>query len=166
MLRRWSLVGLGLALFLVAAKAHGRQVRLERELAGYWSVIFGGQNPPFVEALWRRERWVFWSLAAAFALLTVGYRLVARIKPAGGVPGALALHVVVPFILGFVAAGLLSLLRFASEVRAGEVAPGPRPEDWLSHAAWGSAAWWLLTFVLGAAVVLLVRGAARRPARE
>lgn len=157
MLRRWSLVGLGVALFLVAAKVHGRQVRLERELAGYWAVTFGGTNPPFVEALWRRERRIFWSLAVLFALLTLGYRLLARSKAEGGVLGAFAFHLAVPLILAFVFAGLLSQLRFAAAVRAGEAALGPRPEDWLTHAAGGSAAWWLLTFVLGAAVAVLVR---------
>ncbi len=29
------------AAFLAAAKSHGRQVKLERELAGYWEVRFG-----------------------------------------------------------------------------------------------------------------------------
>jgi hypothetical protein len=66
---RIALIGLSVALFLVAAKTHGRQLRLEREKAGYMSVVFGGKNPEFVEALWRAERWRFWPLAAALALL-------------------------------------------------------------------------------------------------
>jgi hypothetical protein len=155
-LRRWSLVGLVLALFLVAAKTHGRQLRLERELAGYWTVIFGGHNPPFVEALWRRERLLFWSLAAVFVLLTLGVRFVASARVDRGVTGVLLFHVVVPLILAFVISGLLSLFRFASAVQAGAVTD-PRPEDWLARAGWGSAAWWALTFILGAAVFAVAR---------
>ncbi len=40
------------AAFLAAAKSYGRQLRLEREVAGYWEVRFGGTNPPFVAAWW------------------------------------------------------------------------------------------------------------------
>jgi hypothetical protein len=58
-----------IALFLVAAKTHGRQLRLEREKAGYHSVNFGGENPPFVESLWNAERWRFWPLTIALALI-------------------------------------------------------------------------------------------------
>lgn len=62
---------LTLPLLLVAAKAHGRQVRLERERAGYHDVVFGGENAPFVEALWRRDRVAFWT-AAPLAMVTLG----------------------------------------------------------------------------------------------
>ena len=61
-----ALVGLGA--LIVAAKAHGRQVRLEREAAGYRSVVFGGKNPEFVERLWRRDRLRFWTSAPIAAL--------------------------------------------------------------------------------------------------
>jgi hypothetical protein len=54
--------------FLLAAKAHGRQLRLEREKEGILSVTFGGKNPPFVEALWARERWLFWGCTVLLAL--------------------------------------------------------------------------------------------------
>ena len=156
MLRRWSLVGLALALYLVAAKTHGRQLRLERELAGYWTVSFGGRNPPFVEALWHRERLIFWSLAAVFLLLTLVVRFAAPARVGRSVPGALLFHLVAPLTLAFVVSGLLSLYRFASSVQAG-AASGPRPDDWLARAGWGSVAFWALTFVLGAAVVLVAR---------
>jgi len=54
--------GLSVAVFLLAAKAHGRQIRLERELEGYHEVVFDGTNPPFVETLWREDRAVYWML--------------------------------------------------------------------------------------------------------
>src|SRR4051812_45278726 len=60
---------LSVALFVVAAKAHGRELRLEREAAGFHHVVFGGENPAFVQALWRRERVYFWGLTA---LLEIG----------------------------------------------------------------------------------------------
>lgn len=65
----WT-IALGAAVFLVAAKVHGRQLRLEREQAGYMHVTFGrgSQNPPFVVALWRRERYIFWPTAAVLAI--------------------------------------------------------------------------------------------------
>src|SRR5438045_8903489 len=90
----WVL-GLGVATFLVAAKAHGRQLRIERELAGYWEVSFRARNPAFVEALWRRERIVYWSLAAVAAIASIALRL---LSPWSGWSflGALLLHILAP----------------------------------------------------------------------
>ena len=73
----WLAALLTAPLFLVAAKAHGRQVRLEREGAGYHDVTFGGDNAPFVEALWRRDRVAFWTIAP-LAALALGAILWAR----------------------------------------------------------------------------------------
>src|SRR5438034_2845345 len=63
------------AAFLAAAKSHGRQLRLERELAGYWEVRFGGTNPPFVAALWRRDRVRFWAITLPLGLAWLACRL-------------------------------------------------------------------------------------------
>ncbi|HUR67902.1 MAG TPA: hypothetical protein VM370_01545 [Candidatus Thermoplasmatota archaeon] len=65
----WLGALVGIAALLVSAKAHGRQVRLEREAAGYHSVEFGGTNPAFVEALWRRDRLRFWPLVGALSFV-------------------------------------------------------------------------------------------------
>lgn len=64
----WLGAILGVPALLLAAKAHGRQVRLEREAAGYHSAVFGGENPAFVEGLWRRDRIRFWSFVPLAAL--------------------------------------------------------------------------------------------------
>ncbi len=42
---RWLPVLGIVAVFLLAAKAHGYQLRLERQLMGYPEVVFGGSNP-------------------------------------------------------------------------------------------------------------------------
>jgi hypothetical protein len=168
---RWLVLGLGAATFLVGAKAHGRQLRLERELAGYWEVTFGGRNPAFIEALWRRERRLYWGFVAVVALATLGFRLLAPrfawpLPLEGGstgrsASGAVFLHVLVPLIAAFVATGFLSFTRFAFAARSGAAASGAHPQNWLSHATWGSAAWWILTVALMAALATL---AWRRPA--
>src|SRR5688572_27887187 len=46
--------------FVLSAKAHGRELRLERVVAGIEQVTFGGSNPAFVDALWGAERMRFW----------------------------------------------------------------------------------------------------------
>jgi len=102
----------GAVIFLVAAKLHGRQLRLEREQAGFREVTFGrgSQNPPFVVALWRRERFIFWPIAAVVA---VGLRLF------GGLAWPLT-YVFVPGIVGFLVGGLLSWWRCRRRESASE----------------------------------------------
>jgi hypothetical protein len=160
---RGLVLALGAVTFLVAAKAHGRQLRLERELSGYWHVTFGAQNPAFVEALWRRERLIYWSLAAMVALATIGFRLLAQrftwslpvegTRAGWSFAGAAFLHVLVPLIVAFVVTGLLSVARFAAAPPSDTARA--HPQNWLSHAVWGSAGWWLLTVALGAALCVL-----------
>lgn len=130
---------------LLAAKAHGRQVRLEREAAGHFSVTFGGRNAPFVEALWRRDRVRVWgvagaSLAVLAAWLVAGDarlvwlpRLFAEDRSFGGS------LLVVPFwvmTVAFVVAGLLSRRSLARSTRERD-----------------ARGWWLAV-ALGAAVTL------------
>lgn len=161
-----ALVGASVLSFLAAAKAHGRQIRLERELAGYWDVSFGQAAAPWVEALWRRERMLLWSIAIAAAALGLMYVLLARrrrwpVLPRASAPawswwGALLVLIVWPAVLAFVACGLASQARFVSAM-AGANARG----DWLTPALWGSAGWWALTAALLAGVAwLAARGGA------
>jgi hypothetical protein len=130
---RWLTLVSSLAAFVAAAKTHGRQVRLERELAGYHEVHFGGSNPPFVEALWRRESVAFWSvsLVLAVAWLVFG-TLSGRFKGWSlWVPALLWAPT-----LAFVATGLWSAARLG-----------------LARASMGSLVWWSLTAGLIAAAV-------------
>ncbi|HVM45143.1 MAG TPA: hypothetical protein VM582_04340 [Candidatus Thermoplasmatota archaeon] len=116
----------GVAALLAAAKAHGRQVRLEREAAGYRSVVFGGDNPPFVERLWRRDRLRYWGFVPPFALAGGA----AAYAAAGAWPLALVAALLWAPTLGFFFAGLWS---FGAQRGRGGVG------------------WWLLAAALAAA---------------
>jgi hypothetical protein len=94
-------------LFLLTAKLHGRQLRLEREQAGVMRVSFGrgAQNDPFVVTLWRRERFIFWPAAAATAVAL--HFLTTLVWP--------LVYVLVPGIVGFVLGWALSLVRMRAK---------------------------------------------------
>jgi hypothetical protein len=116
--------------FLVAAKAHGRQLRLERELAGYAEVSFRARNPPWVEALWRRERRRFWAVGAILAAASIPLH-----RPS--VTDAIVVHAALPFTCAFVVTGLLSVART------------PRSRGI------ATVGWWALTLGLCVALLLL-----------
>jgi hypothetical protein len=97
---------LTLPLLLVAAKAHGLHLRLEREAAGYRHVEFGGENPPFVEDLWRHDRIRYWALVLPLAVL-----LGAVAFPLGLSWWGVALALPWAMTAGFVATGLASAAR-------------------------------------------------------
>ena len=64
------------AIFLITAKIHGRELRLEREAKGYMQVVFGGSgNPPEVEQLWAAERTRFWSITAGLGVVALALGL-------------------------------------------------------------------------------------------
>jgi hypothetical protein len=135
LLAGWAAVALALPAILVAAKAHGRQVRLERERAGFAEVSFLADNDPWVEALWQRDRRTYWpAFAAGLALGLLAAGLGGWTLP------SLVLAPAVALLAGFLAAGLASLARFGrAPARAG--AP-MRDPAWARAARRGSAAWW------------------------
>lgn len=128
---------LSLATLGVAAKTHGRQIRRERERAGYTHVTFGGDNPPFVTALWRRDRRRLWITATATALAMLVLILLGR-APASGILGAVWSLVFLPMLAGFVLSGLASSRRSAR--------PGCD--------SCGGLAWWSLLGLLAGATIL------------
>jgi hypothetical protein len=140
-------VVLSLAAFLTAAKAHGREVRLEREAKGHHEVVFGGTNHPDVEAIWQRDRWVYWPSAALGLVLGVAsftLRGPGVFVAAGWLDVALESVfrlVVFPMTFAFFTAGAASILR---KLRA-EVRPVPA-------ATYG---WWTLATVLVGSVVVV-----------
>ena len=127
------------SLFLLAAKAHGRELRIEREAAGFPHIVFGSPDmPPFVEALWRRERVYFWALTLALALVA-GVKLVRMDAPKGLT--ALVVLTWVPAV-SFAGLGLLSLAR----------------KGFPSDGAGGSVAWWSSVLVAFVASALIAKG--------
>ncbi|MFO1535275.1 MAG: hypothetical protein ABR586_06380 [Thermoplasmatota archaeon] len=125
------------ALVLAAAKAHGRQLRLERTQAGYPDADFRGANAAWVEALWRQDRVRFWSLFAALAPLTVVAAYVVQWSP---VPFWVRAALVLAWAMAacFTAMGVWSLWRLAERDSAG----------WRSHAIGSSFLWWTLVALL------------------
>lgn len=119
-----------LSLVILAAKAHGRQVRLEREQRGVFHVDFRRGNPSAVEDLWRRDRLTFWPAFAGLALAGGGYVVASSPSNVAG----LALTAAWAFAEAFVIAGLLSWVRLSTR-REGAL-------PWRRRAQWGSAAWW------------------------
>lgn len=141
----WAAVLSSVALLLVAAKAHGRQVRLEREQKGVFHVDFRRSNPAAVEAIWRRDRLTFWPALAAFALAGA-----AAAFALAGNPSEAAWPVTLA--LGWAFAGAFTAAGLASWVRLSLRKEGPLP--WRKRAQQGSVAWWLGVAVAGAAVLL------------
>jgi hypothetical protein len=143
--RTLLILGASVVAFLLAAKAHGRQLRLERELAGYPHVVFGGTNPPFVEALWRADRVRYWSIAGGVALTVLGLFALARAQGwgwpfLGGGSGSVAWLAVWGSLVGaFLASGLWSLTRFLHTVS--QKPEGTVDTAWVSTALRGSAGW-------------------------
>ena len=177
--RFWLVLVASVALFISAAKSHGRQIRLERELEGHMQVTFGASNPPFVEALWRKDRVRFWSAFPAMVAVALGYSLLARraglpLPFPGAPPGARVWSLVVlgsllwAPVLAFATAGAFSLARFNGAIGQAsieKVGLSPRA-DWIAAAIRGSAGWWSLTLALAIVVavlaVLAARGAGER----
>ena len=140
-------LGLSLVLLLVGAKAHGRQVRLERELEGHREVVFGGENPPFVVALWRRDRVRFWTVVPLAAL---AFGVLAWTLRAGWGWTLVAVLLWAP-IMGFTTAGLRSLHGLRARLKEKEASA-----EWRRDAARGSVLWWGAVGGLLLAVALVI----------
>jgi hypothetical protein len=143
---------LSVVTFLVAAKSHGRQVRLERERAGHTRVVFGGDNPPFVEALWKRDRIRYWSaaaiaFAAALALVMASSSFGMPRPLGGGALGAAWTLLFLPLVTGFLVCGAASLTDFMASR-----AVDPR---FTTESLPGSAAWWSMVLAALSTTVAL-----------
>lgn len=166
-MRDLLLVVVSLGAFVAAAKTHGRQLRLEREAAGYWNVTFGRENDPWVETLWRRDRIRFWAGFTGIALgvlaLALGNaRFVGLFEGGrGSFPWFASLALIVglwtPIAL-FLALGTASVWRLRGalirnpEAPAGVSDPALR-EQWRQAARRGSLGWWGLAMLLVLGVV-------------
>jgi hypothetical protein len=151
----WIELGLSVVLLLLAAKAHGRQIRLERELGGYMEVDFMRENPPWVEALWRKDRRGFWAtfpaaiaVLALLGVLTLPPRF--GTEPLGNptLGAILIAGFLWPLVVAFTANGIQSALRLRTALNQG-TPNGPRRTlvqtergPWLRAAVRGTVANW------------------------
>ncbi len=138
--------------FLTAAKSHGRQYRLERELAGHWKVSFTSENHPWVERFWFRQRVLYWSIASITAVVLIVFRNRLGFSKNGKWQKLLwgLMTIGLSMIVAFVASGLLSWGRLALNLTRNP-APG---SAWLENLHWISFGWWLLTVLL---LILLLK---------
>lgn len=146
--------GLALPTFLLAAKAHGRQIRIEREFEGYPDADFrSDQNPAWVRALWRRDRIQFWttySIVAAFLGIGVWLKHRAGAGAWGTEPAmqdvagsaAIVLLLWTP-IVAFTGNGVTSLARWLRRRRR-----SPEPTSNFGAAFRRSLAYWIGVLVL------------------
>ena len=141
-----GLILASIALFFASSKAHGRQLRLEREFEGHYSVQFGGNNHPWVEALWRAERWRFWSLLAACEIIMFVFSIR---HPFSWKLLLIAIGWIPSFAFSFT--GGLSLLRLTKAIiartRSSTAHINLRP-DWAVSAIITSSLWWILVLIL------------------
>jgi hypothetical protein len=128
------------ATFILAAKAHGRELRLERVAAGIQQVTFGGDNPSFVDALWAEERLRFW---VTTPILSLALAVVLALAGASRTTIGFATLLWAPSAV-FMVLGLMSIVRAGALERA-ELG--------------GSVAWWSLVAIGGFVVALLGRRA-------
>jgi hypothetical protein len=156
--RTLVLLGASVVAFILAAKAHGRQIRLERELAGHHHVVFGtGTNPPYVEMLWRADRVRYWSIVAGVAVAVLGLYALTRAQGwrwpflHGGGASVAWLVVWGSMVTAFLLCGLWSLARFHSASSARLF--GPVDAEWL-HESFQGSAWWFTAAALATGLVL------------
>lgn len=136
----WTLAGATLLLVLLGAKAHGRQIRIEREQQGHWKVDFrASDNPSFVLDLWRKDRIVFWTVFASGCIAAAGASLADDGVAGLGRAGSALVWLGWAFAASFCFAGLLSLNRLLHRDR-GE-------PKWLRKVRWESVGWWTLVAV-------------------
>lgn len=143
----WTLAAATAALILVSAKAHGRQVRVEREQQGHWKVDFrASDNPAFVLDLWRKDRIVFWTVFASGCIAAAGWSLAGDGVAGLGRAGSALVWLGWAFAASFCFAGLLSLNRLLHRDQG--------DARWPRKVRWASVGWWTLVAVAIGVVVL------------
>ncbi len=169
----WIELGFGVVVMLLSAKAHGRQIRLERELEGYTEVDFRKESPPWIEALWRKDRRQYWATFAAAAavlaasvLLTGSPGLSAEFgtDPMGN-PAAGAFAVAITLwapSAAFIGNGMTSVGRLLRRLREPRLGGRRRDEvrtargPWLKAAIRGTLGYWGLVAAFTAVAIGLL----------
>lgn len=137
-----------LGLILAAAKTHGRQIRLEREQHGIWKVDFRAGNDPWVEALWRMDRILFW---VTLPVVLAGLVVLALWLESTDIPGWWAFAAALAFASCFIVAGLASSFRLLRAMRQGVPSA-----EWRAAGHRGSLLWWSITGILAVACAALL----------
>ena len=130
--------------FLSAAKSHGRQHRLERELEGHWQVSFTSENHPWVERFWFQQRIVYWSMATITAIVLVKQFLFRKNGKLHWIVSSL-FTIGISMIVAFVVTGLLSWARLTFKLFRNPTLASP---EWFENMHLISLGWWLLTSLL------------------
>ncbi len=167
----WIELGLGVILLYLTAKAHGRQIRLEREFEGYMEVDFMKENPPWVEALWRKDRRRFWpTFAVATVVLSATGLLVLPgrfgTEPFGNpfLGAVLLTGFLWPIVIAFTSNGIQSALRLRTtlsrETSIGHQRASVHRKEgpWARSALRGTLEYWGSVIGLAAIAVLFVLG--------
>jgi len=165
----WIELGLGVVLLFLSAKAHGRQIRLERELQGYMEVDFMKENPPWVEALWRKDRRRYWAtvpVAIAVLLLLGVLTLPLRFgtEPLGNpMLGTILLAGFLwPLVVAFTSNGIQSALRLRAALiqdardRPEGTPHHPESTPWRRAARRGTITYWALVLAIESVAVVIV----------
>jgi hypothetical protein len=139
--------------FLSAAKSHGRQHRLERQLEGHWKVSFTSENHPWVERFWFRQRIVYWSIATITAIVLLKQFLFRRNSKLHWIVSGV-LTIGISMIVAFVVTGLLSWARLGLKLLKNPALATP---EWLENLHLISLSWWLLTALLTTVLLKFLR---------
>ena len=144
-MKRFFIFVLLVLAFLSAAKSHGRQHRLERELEGHWKVSFTSENHPWVERFWFRQRIVYWSIATITAIVLLKQFLFSKNSKLHWIVSGV-ITIGISMIVAFVVTGLLSWARLSLKLLRN---PALASSEWLENLQLISLGWWLLTALLG-----------------
>ena len=131
-------------------------------------VDFMKENPPWVEALWRKDRRRFWpTFAVAIVILSAAGLLILPTRfgtePLGNpILGTVLLTGLLwPLVVAFTSNGLQSAFRLRTALvqrgrgRKGDDPARPESSAWGRSALLGSIGYWALTLAIGAAAAVL-----------
>jgi hypothetical protein len=147
--------------FLIAAKTHGRQIRLEREYRGIDRVDFRREteNHPWLEALWQKDRQGYWPIAGiGVVVIAIALFLSEWIERWAIIP----FSVLAAMGIAFLVQGARSHHRLAADLRSGvteSFGPNPRHanDDWKRGARRGTLRWFFATHAsMALSIVALV----------
>ena len=153
--------------FVVSAKTHGRQIRLERELVGIDTVDFRRevQNHPWVEELWRKDRVQYWIRAGLVFLPLVPFLSYLASRDHFEWWAVIPISILLAMSLAFTGQAFRSQWRLGFMMRSATkdaFGPNPRHDDrqWARDARRGTWFWFTATYLLSVTTLLALTNAA------